>query len=177
MYPSASCFPLHFMDYRLHLWCNWRFRRQGHFVPLDVQSHRESLANERRGKGPWIAVNVGDCMTLVQRTFAWLLWSGRCSHLSPAGTRSDIKCLWGHLTPGIDFIGTELLVHREAGQGNMQPCVGVAERMGCRGRWPGFKSWLYYWPAVESWANYLFIWSLNVLTCNMGVISTWSVRS
>ena len=44
--------------------------------------------------------------------------------------------------------------------------------MGYGGRRPGFKSWLYCWLVVESWASYLVIWSLDFLTCNMVVTST-----
>ena len=49
---------------------------------------------------------------------------------------------------------------------------GRVKSMGYGGRRPGFKSWLYYWLVVESWASYLVIWSLNFLTCNMVVTST-----
>ena len=49
---------------------------------------------------------------------------------------------------------------------------GRVKRMGYGGRRPGFKSWLYYWLVVESWASYRVIWSLVFLTCNMVVTST-----
>ena len=49
---------------------------------------------------------------------------------------------------------------------------GRVKSMGYGGRRPGFKSWLYYWLVVESWASYQVIWSLVFLTCNMVVTST-----